>query len=70
MLSDEERAEIEAEMAHFEQKRAACVEALKIVQRRRGWVSDEALRELAPILEMSPDELDNEIGRASCRERV
>jgi NADH-quinone oxidoreductase subunit E len=59
MLSEEERAEIEAEMAQFEQKRAACIEALKIVQRRRGWVSDEALRELAPILEMSPDELDN-----------
>jgi NADH-quinone oxidoreductase subunit E len=59
MLSEEEKAEIEAEMAHFEQKRAACVEALKIVQRRRGWVSDETLRELAPILEMSPDELDN-----------
>lgn len=59
MLSDEELAEIEAEMAHFEHKRAACIEALKIVQRRRGWVSDETLRELAPILEMSPDELDN-----------
>lgn len=58
MLSDEERHEIEAEVAIYAQKRAACIEALKVVQQHRGWVSDEALDEVAALLEMTPDELD------------
>jgi NADH-quinone oxidoreductase subunit E len=58
MLSAEEKKEIEAEFPRYEQKRAACVEALKIVQRHRGWVSDEALIAVADFLEMTPAELD------------
>jgi NADH-quinone oxidoreductase subunit E len=58
VLSDEERREIEAEVAIYAQKRAACIEALKVVQQHRGWVSDEALDEVAELLEMTPDELD------------
>ena len=58
MLSEEERCEIEAELAHYPQKQAVCIEALKIVQRHRGWVSDEAIKDLAELLEMTPDELD------------
>jgi NADH-quinone oxidoreductase subunit E len=58
VLSDEERHEIEAEVAIYAQKRAACIEALKVVQQHRGWVSDEALDEVAELLEMTPDELD------------
>jgi NADH-quinone oxidoreductase subunit E len=58
MLSDAERQEIEAELGHYAQKQAACVEALKVVQRHRGWVSDESLREVAVLLNMTPDELD------------
>ena len=30
-----------------------------VVQRHRGWVSDESLRDIAAFLEMTPDELDN-----------
>src|SRR5262249_5312100 len=37
---------------------AACVEALKIVQRNRGWVSDEAIKEVAAVLELTPEEID------------
>jgi NADH-quinone oxidoreductase subunit E len=59
MLSDRERQEIDAEIAHYEHKRAACIEALKIVQRHQGWVSDASLREIAAMLEMTPDELDS-----------
>jgi NADH-quinone oxidoreductase subunit E len=59
MLSDVERREIEAELQHYERKRAACIEALKIVQRHRGWVSDEGIHDLAALLEMTPDELDS-----------
>lgn len=59
MLSDRERQEIEAELAHYEYKRAACIEALKIVQRHQGWVSDASMRDIAAMLEMTPDELDS-----------
>jgi NADH-quinone oxidoreductase subunit E len=59
MLSEEERQEIEKELEHYEYKRAACIEALKILQKHRGWVSDEGLADLAPVLEMSTAELDN-----------
>lgn len=59
MLTKVERQEIETELAHYEQKRAACIEALKILQRHRGWISDESLQDLAPLLEMSVHELDN-----------
>ena len=59
MLTEEERREIEAELPRYPQKRAVCIEAMKIVQRRHGWVSDEALRDIAQILEMTPDELDS-----------
>ena len=59
MLSEGEKKEIEAEARHYDYKRAACVDALKVVQRHRGWVSDESLRDVAEYLEMTPDELDN-----------
>lgn len=59
MLSEAERQEIEKELEHYEYKRAACIEALKILQRHRGWVSDEGLADLAPLVEMSTAELDN-----------
>jgi len=58
MLTDTERQEIEAELPHYPDKRAACVEALKIVQRHHGWISDERLKSLAVMLDMTPDELD------------
>ncbi len=58
MLTDEEKTQIEEEFAHYPTKRAVCVEALKIVQRDRGWISDESLKDVADFLEMTPDELD------------
>jgi NADH-quinone oxidoreductase subunit E len=59
MLSDAEKREIEAQLAHYEYKRAACVEALSIVQQYQGWVSDESLDEVAAMLDMTPTELDS-----------
>lgn len=59
MLTPEEIAEIEAEFPRYEQKRAVCIEALKILQHHRGWVSDDALADLAVFLEMTVDELDS-----------
>jgi NADH-quinone oxidoreductase subunit E len=57
-FTKEEIQEIEKKMRSYPQKRGACVEALRIVQRHDGWVSDEHLREVATLLEMTPDELD------------
>jgi NADH-quinone oxidoreductase subunit E len=59
MLTEEEIKEIDQELEHYEQKRAACVEALKIIQQHRGWVSDESIQDIAEHLDMSPEELDN-----------
>ena len=59
MLSSGEIQEIEAEFPNYADKRAVCIDALKIVQQHRGgWVSDDALRDLADYLEMTTDELD------------
>ena len=58
MLSDKEKQEIEAEIPKYAQKRAVCIDALKIVQRHHGWVSDEAIQDLAQFLDISPAELD------------
>ena len=57
-LSAEERREIEAEYPRYPTRRAVCIDALKIVQRHRGWISDESLQDIAQLLEMSLDELD------------
>jgi NADH-quinone oxidoreductase subunit E len=59
MLSVAERAEIEKEIHHYENRQAACIEAMKIVQKHRGWVSDEGIRDIATIMEMTPAELDS-----------
>lgn len=59
MLSPQEIEEIDHEIAAMPQKRGACIEALKAVQRHRGWVSDEAVADVAAYLEMSPHEVDS-----------
>jgi NADH-quinone oxidoreductase subunit E len=57
-LSDEEIKAIEAELAHVPYKHGAAIDALKIVQDHRGWVSDESLYAVADLLDMSPADLD------------
>lgn len=57
-LSEAEIAEILEDASHYSQKSGASIEALKIVQKHRGWVSDESLRQVAELLEMSVEELD------------
>ena len=50
VLSDSERTAIEHEMHHYEDPRAASIEALKIVQKHRGWVPDGAIPAIGEIL--------------------
>lgn len=59
MLSETERIEIDEELKHSPTPRSVCVDALKVVQRHRGWISDEALGDVAELLCMSCAELDN-----------
>src|ERR1041385_7421054 len=58
MLTPEERQEIEAEFPHYPTREAVCIDAMKIVQRHRGWISDESLQDIADLLGMSPADLD------------
>jgi NADH-quinone oxidoreductase subunit E len=57
-LSDAELAEIDAEIAHAPYRAAVAIDALKIVQAYRRWVSDECLLALADYLEMPAAELE------------
>ncbi len=58
MLSPEEKKAIEAEFPRCPVRQAACIEALKVVQHHRGWVSDSAVAEVADFLAMTPAEVD------------
>jgi NADH-quinone oxidoreductase subunit E len=58
MLTEEERRDIEKEIRQSEGLKAVAIEVLKIVQKHRGWVSDE-IHDLAGILGVTPAELDS-----------
>lgn len=58
MLTEAEQHEIEAEAAHYPERRAVAIDALKIVQRHRGHISDETLTEVAAFLGLTRADLD------------
>lgn len=58
-LSIEEIEAIETEVAHLPDRESAAIEALMIVQRARGWVSDASLHAVAELLGMSDAALDS-----------
>ena len=58
VLTAQEIAEIDAELSHVPYKSGAAIDALKIVQAKRGWVSDECLQAIARHLQMSAEELE------------
>jgi NADH-quinone oxidoreductase subunit E len=57
-LSAEEIAAIEHEASILETREAAGIEALKVVQAHRGWVSDDSLFAIADLLNTSPEQLE------------
>jgi len=57
-LSPEEIAEIEHEIALVPRRDGAAIDAMLVVQKHRGWVSDESLKAIANLLEMSAEELE------------
>lgn len=58
VLDPEDRRAIEHERDHYEQPFAASIEALKIVQRRHGWVPDGAIVAIAEVLGIGPAEVE------------
>ena len=59
MLTDQEKREIDEELLKYDRKRAAAPETLKIVQKYRGWISNESLDDIARYLDMTTHELDS-----------
>ncbi|MBT6057064.1 MAG: NADH-quinone oxidoreductase subunit NuoE [Gammaproteobacteria bacterium] len=57
-LNAEEIAEIEHEMTLYPDKKAVGLEALKIVQKHQGWVSDESLWGIAKYLDLPAADLE------------
>jgi len=59
MLTKEEIIEIEEEIRQYPYPKVACIDALKIVQQHRGWVSDDSVKDIASHLKMSNEEVDS-----------
>ncbi len=58
MLTAEEIREIEDEVRHYPSREAGAIDALRIVQKHRGTLSDQSLRDAAAVLGLSREELD------------
>ena len=59
MLTAEEKTEIEKAISMMPVRKSACIEALKVVEHHRRWISDESLRDVAVYMNMTPEELDS-----------
>ena len=59
MLTTHEKHEIDEAIRLVPVRKAAGIEALKIVQEHRRWVSDESLNDIALYMGMSVEELDS-----------
>lgn len=57
-LAAEDRAEIEHAIAHYDDARAASIDALKIVQRRHGWVPDGAIALIGALLNIPSSDVE------------
>jgi len=58
MLSKHEITEINEEIKQYPYPAVACIDALKIVQKHRGWISDESVKDIAQLLKISNEEVD------------
>ena len=59
MLTTHEKHEIDEAIRLVPVRKAAGIEALKIIQEHRRWVSDESLHDIALYMGMSVEELDS-----------
>ncbi len=59
MLTAEEKQDIEKAIRMMPVRKSACIEALKVVQNHRRWISDESLKDVAAYMDMTAEELDS-----------
>lgn len=59
MLKEEEIVEIKRELERYPAPRGAVPEALRILQRTRGFISDETVKDVAAVVGVSPDDVDS-----------
>jgi NADH-quinone oxidoreductase subunit E len=57
-LHAEDRDAIQREMRHYEDPRGASIAALKVVQKRHGWVPDGAIPEIGKLLGISAADVE------------
>ncbi|CAL4042306.1 NADH-quinone oxidoreductase subunit E [Buchnera aphidicola (Phyllaphis fagi)] len=57
-LSKLELLKITEEIENYENPKSVFIEALKIVQNTRGWISDRMIQEIAKVLYISPSNLE------------
>ena len=58
MLTEEEKHEILEETKLYPYPAAACLDALMIVQKHRRWVTDESVKDIAGLLDISAEHVD------------
>ena len=58
-LTKEEMEQIDHEVSLVPHKKAAVIEALKIVQQHRGWISNDSVDAIAAYIGMSAEEVDS-----------
>jgi NADH-quinone oxidoreductase subunit E len=58
MLTTEERNEIQTKLEQYPTRQAMSIESMLLIQRHRGWVSDDSLHDLSDLLGLSVAELD------------
>jgi len=59
VLTDEERRELDGAVVHYARRSSAIITALKIVQAHRGWLSAEAVADVAEYLGLTPSDIDS-----------
>ncbi|TEU23888.1 NADH-quinone oxidoreductase subunit NuoE [Alkanindiges illinoisensis] len=58
ILTTQEIHDIEHQIAHYPDPRAACLDALKIVQKRNGWVDDAQVAAIGQMLGISAADVE------------
>src|SRR3954453_20534429 len=58
MLTTEERNEIQTKLEQYPTRQAMSIESMLLIQRHRGWVSDDSLHDLSDLLGLSVADLD------------
>lgn len=58
MLADLVEREIKARIAEYGNPKVACIDALEVASAYYGWISDDCLRDLAALLDMTAEELE------------